>query len=299
MTVVRARDSMDRVTHVFSGLVDDLRDALRSLRRSGAFTAWVVGSLAIGMAVTIAALALLNGALFLPFQGVADQDRLVRVAVSGTAAVPTAGGACSRRPTTRRCKRGCTASRVWRRIASATSPRVCRTRGSCAPIAASPNYFDVLGVRPALGRTFGAGDAAANAPVAVVAHSTWTRELGADPNVIGRSIRDRRRLRADRRNRSAIFRRRRSHAAGNAPLHDGRAWSRHLAAALARGSDAAGRDAPQPFAGTRRLFRRPAGHRRRPAAGAGRGARCWRNAWRRRARRRLLRREPMFGASGA
>jgi hypothetical protein len=66
----------------WSGLSADIRDAFRSLRRSGAFTAWVVGSLAIGMAVAIAALALLNAALLLPFQGVTDQDRLVRVSVS-------------------------------------------------------------------------------------------------------------------------------------------------------------------------------------------------------------------------
>ena len=66
----------------WSGMLADIRDAFRSLRRSGAFTAWVVGSLAIGMAVAIAALALLNAALLLPFQGVTDQDRLVRVSVS-------------------------------------------------------------------------------------------------------------------------------------------------------------------------------------------------------------------------
>src|SRR5687768_17294223 len=65
-----------------SGLRHDLRSALRSLRHSRAFAAWVVGSLAIGMAVTIAAFALLNAALFLPFPGITDQPRLVRVTVS-------------------------------------------------------------------------------------------------------------------------------------------------------------------------------------------------------------------------
>jgi predicted permease len=180
---------MDRVTHVFSGLVDDLRGALRSLRHSGAFTAWVVGSLAMGMAVTIAALALLNGALFLPFQGVADQDRLVRVAVSENCGRPD----CWRRMFSPadyqtlqeglHSVQGLAAYSFGDVAAGVPDTRLLRA------IAASRNYFDVLGVRPALGRTFGAGDAAANAPVAVVAHSTWTRELGADPNVIGRSIR--------------------------------------------------------------------------------------------------------------
>jgi hypothetical protein len=43
-------------------LVQDLRYACRALQHSRAFTAWVVGSLAIGMAVTIAAVAFLNTA---------------------------------------------------------------------------------------------------------------------------------------------------------------------------------------------------------------------------------------------
>ena len=73
---------MNSFAGVWSGLSGDIRDALRSLRHSGSFSAWVVGSLAVGMAVAIAALALLNAALVLPFQGVTDQDRLVRVSVS-------------------------------------------------------------------------------------------------------------------------------------------------------------------------------------------------------------------------
>ena len=60
----------------------DLRDGLRALRHSRRFAGWVVGSLAIGMAVTIAALALLNASMVLPFPEVTDQPRLVRVSVS-------------------------------------------------------------------------------------------------------------------------------------------------------------------------------------------------------------------------
>ena len=50
---------------------------------------------------------------------------------------------------------------------------------------ATPEFFPTLGVRPAIGRTFGEGDVA----VAVLNHRTWTRHFGADPSVIGRSIR--------------------------------------------------------------------------------------------------------------
>jgi putative ABC transport system permease protein len=172
-----------------SGLFADFRDAFRSLRRSGGFASWVVGSLAVGMAVTIAALALLNAALLLPFEGVTDQDRLVRVSVSENCGRPD----CWRRMFSpddyRALQQGLTsveglAAYSFGDVAAGVpEARLLRT------IAASPNYFEVLGVRPALGRMFGAGDAADNAAVAVVAHSAWIRELGADPNVVGGSIR--------------------------------------------------------------------------------------------------------------
>ena len=63
-------------------LAQDVRYASRALRSSPGYAVWVVGSLAIGMAVTIAALALLNATMVLPFPGVTNQQRLVRVSVS-------------------------------------------------------------------------------------------------------------------------------------------------------------------------------------------------------------------------
>jgi predicted permease len=49
------------------------------------------------------------------------------------------------------------------------------------------NYFDVLGVRPILGRSFLAEEEE-GAHVAVVTKTFWQKRLGGDPNVIGRSI---------------------------------------------------------------------------------------------------------------
>ena len=54
----------------------------------------------------------------------------------------------------------------------------------------SGNYFQALGVKPALGRPFLAEeDGAPGAhPVAVISHDLWTREFGGDPQVTGRTI---------------------------------------------------------------------------------------------------------------
>ena len=51
----------------------------------------------------------------------------------------------------------------------------------------TPNYFDVLGVRPILGRTF-LPQEEEGADVALITENFWRNRLGRDPNVLGRSI---------------------------------------------------------------------------------------------------------------
>lgn len=55
----------------------------------------------------------------------------------------------------------------------------------------SSSYFDVLGLSPALGRTFFADDETAPGanPVAVLSHDFWERRFSSDPNIVGRTLR--------------------------------------------------------------------------------------------------------------
>lgn len=54
---------------------------------------------------------------------------------------------------------------------------------------ASPNLFDVLGARPALGRGFASNEVGPGRPeVIVLTHELWHR-LGADPNIVGTEVR--------------------------------------------------------------------------------------------------------------
>lgn len=58
-----------------------------------------------------------------------------------------------------------------------------------AGIRASANFFDVLGMRPELGRLFVPDDGRAGAPqVIVLTHAAWVRYFGGDPAVIGRTV---------------------------------------------------------------------------------------------------------------
>lgn len=53
----------------------------------------------------------------------------------------------------------------------------------------SSNYFDVLGVRPEVGRSFAPEEGRIESTsVAVISRALWVREFGRDPSVIGRAI---------------------------------------------------------------------------------------------------------------
>jgi putative ABC transport system permease protein len=50
----------------------------------------------------------------------------------------------------------------------------------------SANFFDVLGVRPLMGRTFVAGDDSANADAVIVPSYNYWQRQGGDPNIVGK-----------------------------------------------------------------------------------------------------------------
>ena len=50
----------------------------------------------------------------------------------------------------------------------------------------SPNFFDVLGIKPLIGRTFiGTDDDQGAEAVLVLGHAYWRTKFGGDPNIIG------------------------------------------------------------------------------------------------------------------
>jgi putative ABC transport system permease protein len=52
----------------------------------------------------------------------------------------------------------------------------------------SANYFNVLGVRPEIGRTFAPANSGADAAVAIISRALWMREFGGARSAIGRPI---------------------------------------------------------------------------------------------------------------
>ncbi|AHG91636.1 permease [Gemmatirosa kalamazoonensis] len=172
----------------WSGWRQDLRYAVRALTRQPGFTATVLLTIALSVGANGAIFSALDAALLrpLPYR---EPDRLV--ALWQTSA------------TTRTDKSNTTYPNLldWRRestsfvgIAGYHSNRMVLSRDERPRVVwtgkTSANFFEVLGVRPAVGRLFAEGEDAVGAPrVVVLAHDLWRREFDADPRIVGRSVR--------------------------------------------------------------------------------------------------------------
>ena len=181
----------DRAGARWESIFRDIRYALRSLGKARGFSFSVIGSLSLGLAATIVAFAFINGAMLRPFPGVRDQDRLVTLGILETTPF---GPRNLRTPLVdypdvfRALGEGMTSLED---LASFTESDVAVTLPQPRSLPAafvSPNYFDVLGVQPEIGRTFAPAEGGAESSVAIISHALWTGEFGRDPSVVGRPI---------------------------------------------------------------------------------------------------------------
>ena len=162
----------------------DLRRAVRAVWRHRALTSAVVGSLALGMGVNTAIFSLSNS-LILKSLPVKHSDRLVRVTPGGDFEAWTYP--------------------LWEQLQahqavlegvfawSSQHASFDLSTGGEADLAnglwVSASFFDVIGVRPILGRTFVAADdrrgGGPDGPVAVVSHRFWQRHFHGAVDVVG------------------------------------------------------------------------------------------------------------------
>jgi predicted permease len=171
-------------------LARDVRFAARTLRRSPALSLAVIGSLAVGITVTVVASALTNAWLFKDYPGVTDQARLVRLemwrASNGNPRAFQIGSAADFQA----LRDGVSAVAD---VAATTAQRMAvelPEPRSVLGMFVSDNYFDVVGARAVRGRTFGPDDTQpAKAGIAVISHGLWRSALNSAPDVVGRFIR--------------------------------------------------------------------------------------------------------------
>jgi putative ABC transport system permease protein len=164
----------------------DLRYGLRLLRKSPGFTAVAIATLALGIGANTAVFSAVDAVLIrpLPF---ADPDRLVLVwedvSVAGFPRNTPAPGNYNE----------------WTRL-NRSFTGMAATRGASSNITAdgppelvlgrrvTPNFFEVLGVPPVIGRAFTEAENSTGAPVVVIGYGLWQRRYGGDRSIVGRTL---------------------------------------------------------------------------------------------------------------
>ena len=166
----------------------DLRYALRGLRHSPGFTAAAVLSLALGIGANTAIFSLFH-ALMLRLLPVSRPQELVNLYRTGGwgkgyCSYPLYEGIAARRD----LFTGVIGRNAVTKVRFALRPGA---RGQFAYREfVTGNYFQVLGVKPALGRLFTDGDNSTPGghPVAVLSYDLWRTRYGADPAVLGSTV---------------------------------------------------------------------------------------------------------------
>jgi putative ABC transport system permease protein len=168
-------------------LLDDLRSAIRRLRRAPGFTAAAVACLALGIGANTAIFSVINAVLLrpLPYPR-ADRVMMVWEARNADRVSRNNVAAYNFLPWK-------TESGVFERLAAVYDTRVGLT-GHGEPLQvpmeyASADLFPMLGMRPILGRTYTPDeDLPGGAPVVVLSHGLWQRRFGGARDVVGQRI---------------------------------------------------------------------------------------------------------------
>src|SRR5215813_3205003 len=177
-------------------MFQDIRYGLRMMRKAPGFTAVATLALALGIGVNTSILSAVNGFVLRPLS----------VEKSAELVAPQWGRKTDMRVwgefsyanyvDLREQNKSFSGLSAWMQVSAGISSGESRNAGDSERAEVgwgelvSGNYFDVMGVKPTLGRVFSPEeDRAPNAhPVAVISHSLWQRRFNADRGVVGKMI---------------------------------------------------------------------------------------------------------------
>ena len=173
-----------------TGLLQDFRYALRQLRRAPAFAAAASLVLALGIGSTTGMLAIVQSVLLRPLNYSHPERLLLLLGISEEAGgsdmdthsmVPVANYRDLQR-----------SLRQFDQTAAYNSMPVPVETGDGTQILLAPevstNFFDTVGVHPALGRAFQEGDDASGTSAAIVSHEFWQHSMHARKDVLGSKL---------------------------------------------------------------------------------------------------------------
>ncbi len=169
------------IASMIDQLLQDFRYALRTLAQRPGVTAAAMASLALGIGANVAIYSVVDAVLLRPVPLERPEELL-----SPGSQIMTYPAYTDFRDRSRAFSGIAAWDTMGRRMALRIEDAVVEVSG----VLVSGNYFDVLGIGAAVGRTIEpADDARAGAsPVAVISHGLWERQFAADPTVVGREV---------------------------------------------------------------------------------------------------------------
>ncbi len=185
------RERRKRLADYWSDAAQDLRYTFRTLRRERGFAAVCIVILALAIGANVAVFSVVNTLLLrpLPFPHAGE---LVWIAPPpgpcGISCATFSSDAYEEFRAMNRTYQDVTGYEAF------TTPDNLRLMGRGEPLPATSimvigNFFQVLGVRPAMGRLFTAEEASPGPhPVALLTDAYWRHQFAADPDIVGKAI---------------------------------------------------------------------------------------------------------------
>ena len=170
-----------------TSLLQEIRYSLRVIAKSPGFAAIAILTLALGIGANTTIFSWINSALLNPVPGISNPDEVVSLTLNKPGEKPFP----FTYPDIEALRKG------QQSLAGITACGFAQTSlaGKGKPervwgMVASANYFDVLGVRPILGRGFlpEEDEKPGGAPVAVISYRLWQARFGSNPEIVGQTI---------------------------------------------------------------------------------------------------------------
>ena len=165
-------------------ILQDIRVALRQLRKSPGFTLTVVATLALGIGATTAVFSLIEGILLRPLPFV-DSERLVvlgdHIGNGLNLSVTARDIGTYSRATSAFSSMGGFIGSTYELSGGASPEEIAGAR-------MNSSVFTLLGVQPEIGRMFTKQEDDGRLPVAVIGDALWQNRYHRDPHVLGSSI---------------------------------------------------------------------------------------------------------------
>jgi len=168
-------------------LLRNVRYAWRTLRRNPGYAVLAVLTLSLGIGANTAIFTVINGVLLRPLP-YANAGQIVHLDLTAAKLGPDALGLSVQEVKDYRERNHVFSSlaeyhSMTFTLLGAKDPERVMTG------VVSANYFDVLGVKPVLGRLLIPADESVTAPpVLVLSYAYWMREFGGDRNIVGRTF---------------------------------------------------------------------------------------------------------------